>query len=276
MGIDDVTDWHVITAEQKGQDEHKVWVSPHSESPREDWWLWKPRLRTGGGYDRLNDVAEVVTSQVSAAIGLPAVECRHARRHGALGVLSRNLAPHTDELVEGRDELGRRDSCYSLTEVAECLEGLRGHHPCNSMSAFEVFAGYTVLDAWVANTDRHGGNWGVLTLDGQRRVLAPAFDHGNALGSGLTDENRSRKSVQAFCRKGDTRWSDEESTLLELARLAVEQSGATWWIERVAEVQPGQWRSILDDMEGLSVPARTFIDKVLTTNQERVRSICQP
>jgi hypothetical protein len=54
----------------------------------------------------------------------------------------------------------------------------------------------------VANGDRHPGNWAILErqADGLR-FLAPTYDHGSALGAGLTDANRRDTSPETFARR---------------------------------------------------------------------------
>ena len=42
------------------------------------------------------------------------------------------------------------------------------------------FVGYVLLDAWIANQDRHHENWGALRHGDELR-LAPTFDHGASL-----------------------------------------------------------------------------------------------
>jgi hypothetical protein len=61
-------------------------------------------------------------------------------------------------------------------------------------TAFDVFAGYVVLDAWVANRDRHDNNWAVLrpiTLSADPLRLCGSYDHASSLGFNVTDEERS-------------------------------------------------------------------------------------
>lgn len=276
MEIIDVSAWPVIRPEERGQDEDKIWITQQGDLPREHWWLWKPCLSTGGGdHLRLNDMAEVLASELAGAIGLPAAECRLAHRGGEPGVISRSIAPQLVELTHGGVEVYAVSSEYSLDAVDEVLRDVQGPETCDPMTAFEVFAGYLVLDAWIANTDRHGENWGILEWSDGRRRLAPSFDHGSAVGSGMTDVNRETASVEKFCRKGKTRHFAGGASLLRLASQAVAMSGATWWPERVANVQPQVWRSILEETETVSEVAGRFIDGVLTTNQERVGSICR-
>jgi hypothetical protein len=62
------------------------------------------------------------------------------------------------------------------------------------LDAAGVFAGYLVLDAWVANQDRHDRNWAVLERADapDARHLAPSFDHTSSLGFNLVDARRKR------------------------------------------------------------------------------------
>src|SRR5690606_26529729 len=106
---------------------------------------------------------------------------------------------------------------------------------------FQVFAGYLTLDAWTANTDRHGENWGVLQADDGSWTLAPAFDHGSALGSGLTDLNRTTRNVRQFCLRGKTRHFEGGGSLMNLADEAIQIAGATWWAERISGASPRTW-----------------------------------
>lgn len=258
-----------------GRDERKSWIAQDPGADRDQWWLWKPCLPTGGGSERrLNDVAEALAYRLAQAIGLPSARCELAVRDGVPGVISRNVSPPTMELIHGSSAISPFLP-YGMTSVSVALAGACGPTPCEDRSALQVFAGFLVFDAWIANTDRHGENWGILQAPDDSRTLAPAFDHGSALGSGLTDENRLARDLDAFCQAGRTRHFDGGGTLLDLARDAVQRSAATDWPERVAAVPPQHWRGILGSIEGMSEPARTFIDGILTKNQERVSTLCR-
>lgn len=271
----DVTGWSTIRSEELGKDASKVWIAAEGDLSRQDWWLWKPRLSTGDGtQDRLNHVAEVVVSRLASEIGLPAAQCEFAVRNGVPGSISRMVAPHPIDMVPG----GNLVREHALAEIRDALRGRRGPPGCEDRTAFEVFTGYLILDAWVANTDRHEQNWAVLedTSTGES-WLAPAFDHGSALGSGLIDANRERRSPEAFCKAGQTRYyGPRRMGLVDLANEAAQASGAYFWAERVASVDPDKWRGILENIVGLSVVARTFTDEVLTINQKRVERQCKP
>lgn len=274
MDVTDVSEWNVIRSEELGRDERKVWLAATPEAPREDWWLWKPCLTTGDGTARrLNHVAEALVSHLGREIAVPVADARLATRAGSPGAISRNVSPQDVQMIHGVTALGRSRP-YGLQTIADVLQGVEAPSE-GTMTSLQVFAGFLVLDAWTANTDRHGQNWAILQHRDGSRSLAPAFDHGSALGSGLTDANRIHKDVRSFCEKGSTRHFEGGGTLLALAETAVRLSGAPWWLERVAQVNPLSWRETLVGVRGLSDAARTFIDGILTVNQERVIRLCQ-
>lgn len=288
--------WSVIRPEAGGRDENKDWMAETSGAPRNEHWLWKPRRTTGDGSEpALNDVAEVVTSRLAQRLGIPAAECRYAVRDGEAGAISLNVTPPRHDLhngdvflseVEGYsranpavDEggrirgLARVDEGYTLEAVEQVLENVPGPPGTDDLTGFQVFAGYLVLDALVANTDRHPRNWAILERrwDGHR-LLAPTFDHGTALSSGLTEDNRSRRDPRAFCRKGLANpFSPAKQTLVALAHVAVMRSGAQVWLDRVADLGDDAIHEVVRSPESrLSVGSATFIEQILTINRGRL------
>lgn len=289
----DVSAWAVIRDEPGGRDQNKRWIAEHADAPREQHWLWKYRQRTGDGSESaLTDCAEVFTSRLAAAIGIPAAECRFAILDGELGLVSRNVAPHGFSLYPGTTFLPevegyerrpaastpdggrmRREQGYTLDAVEQVLEHVGPPPGIDDLSGFAVFAGYLVLDALVANSDRHPGNWALLErqADGAR-FLAPTYDHGSALGAGMTEANRRQKDPEAFARKGRANpFEPRRQLLVALALEAVRRSGAGLWLERVAALDGATIRATLEAPPGrLSEVASTFIERVVLENQRRL------
>ncbi|MDI6912473.1 HipA domain-containing protein [Nocardioides sp.] len=291
----DLSGWSVISPEPGGRDQRKAWMAARSDAARSDHWLWKPRTLTDNGtVPALNDVAEVVSSRIAMRIGLPSAECQYALWKGEQGVVSRNVTPSGYDLhdaetylsaVEGYsrrspqfDDVGnqrgrlRSDVGYTLDAVVEVLDGLTGPPGWEEMTAYQVFAGFLVLDALVANGDRHPRNWAVLERrsDGCR-AIAPTFDHGSSLGSGLSDERRATRDPRAFCRGGFANPFTSRPLLLDLARRAVNDAAASFWFERVADLGSDDFDAAVTAPSGrLSVVASTFIGQVLTINRERL------
>lgn len=290
----DVSDWTVIRDEPGGRDKNKRWIAEDAHAPRDQHWLWKYRQTTGDGSEEaLTDCAEVFTSRLATAIDLPAAECEFATLDGELGLISRNVTPHGFNLntgmtylpeVEGyqrRPSAGsaseggrmRLDEGYTLDSMERVLEHVEAPPGVSDLSGFAVFAGYLVLDAMVGNGDRHPGNWAILERQSDgARFLAPTYDHGSALGAGLTDENRRDKDPVAFARRGRANpFSPRKQLLVDLALEAVRRSGADLWVARVAALDEVSIRETLEAPQGrLSAVAATFMAQVIVENQRRL------
>lgn len=290
----DVSTWAVIRDEPGGRDKNKKWLAEDADAPVEEHWLWKHRQATGDGSESaLTDCAEVFASRIAAEIGLPTAECRFAVLDGELGLISHNVTPAGYDLhpgaaylpeIEGYERRPtpeasadggrmRREEGYTLAAVQQVLADVQASPGVSDLSGFDVFAGYLVLDALIGNGDRHPGNWAILERqrDGAR-FLAPTYDHGSALGAGLTTVNRRDKDPVVFARKGRANpFTPRKQLLLDLALEAVARSGADHWVERVAALGVATIRETLESPEGrLSDVASTFIERVVIENQRRL------
>lgn len=289
--------WSTIGPEFGGRDERKAWVAPLPDSPRTDHWLWKPRRMTHDGtVPAINDVAEVIASRLSRAMDLPCAECLYAIKAEERGVISRNVTPSGYELhggdvylssVEGYvrhpglidpatgRETGRmrRDEGYTLSAVEQVLTNVSGPPGWEQLNAYQVFAGYLVLDALIANGDRHPRNWALQeSRVGDDVHIAPTFDHGSALGFGLTPEQRATIDLESWCAKGRAKpFSPKGQQLTDLAFEAIERSGAAFWLERVRALGMDQLRGIIEaPSEVLSEVSSNFILRVLSVNRRRL------
>jgi len=289
----DISGWAVIRDEPGGRDPDKRWVARDAESPRHEQWLWKSRQCTGDcSSEALTDCAEVTVSRLAAVLCIPAAECRYAVCDGKLGLISRNVAPQGYDLSTARTYLPevdgyayaaassddeavgrmRRDTGYTLEAVEAVLDGVLPPPGLDWLPAFGVFAGYLVLDALVGNSDRHPGNWALLESTVGERLLAPTYDHGSALGAGLTEQNRQRKDPEAFARRGRANpFAPPRQGLVEVAAEAVRRTRADVWIARVRELDGDAVRATLAAPDGrMSEVATTFMTRVVLENRRRL------
>ena len=182
------------------------------------WWFNVQRTRLlfkaedrGTG----EDWAEKISCHLCALLGLPHVHYELAQEYERSepkrpGVICENLAKSPLSLLLGNQLLWKRDESYPLDQrakykvrlhtvdaivsVLKVLEPPRGWIPADDIrSALDVFVGYIMLDCWVANQDRHHGNWGAVQDEHGRLSLSPTFDHGAALARLLTDEERQER-----------------------------------------------------------------------------------
>lgn len=298
--IVDVSDWEVARPEPEGRS-GKDWLREPGASveSRERDWLFKPVVVHDSGHQQGGDWAEKVVSELAHLLGVPCAEVRLATRAGVPGSLSRNVAPDRWNLMLG----------YVLMAAAlpgyvggERLPGRPGHSPGNvlevlaecdpppgfhDLGAAGVFAGYLVLDAWVANQDRHDRNWAVLErADAHaRRRLAASFDHTSSLGFNLLDAARERilrdrGGIETWVARGragqfehDPEAKSATPSLVALAHHTLRLLGPPverYWLERLSKIDPADVESVVARVPGLSGVTATFILEVLATNRRRL------
>ena len=204
----DVSTWSLMRVEPMGSKPDKLWLrDPDSHDDGPVSWLFKPRgiqREEDRQFPRGEDWAEKIVAALAVELAIPAAGVELAHRDDQLGIISRNVVEGRalvlgNEVLAGADpdydpDRQRAVPGYTVEAVVAALEALGATAPITSprIDAASIFAGYLVLDALVANMDRHHENWGVL-ID-QRGiappVLSPTFDHACHL-SGSSSPTRS-------------------------------------------------------------------------------------
>jgi hypothetical protein len=260
------------------------------------------------------DWAEVITSHLCELMGLPHVEYELALEcDGELelrpGVVCANMAPPPNWLVLGNQLLLARDRDYpteqrfkvrqhTVAAISELVQVL--HAPsiewCNDVptevkSTVDFFAGYLLLDAWVANQDRHHENWAAIWHSENAMMrLAPTFDHGAALARNLTDNERADRmstrdfgrSIARFAEKArgaifECSDDDKPLGLLEtfqaFGKLVPEAACA--WLDRLDRLDSGLVRAIVDRVpeSRMSTTTKDFTVELLATNHKRLSAL---
>lgn len=163
--------------------------------------------------------------------------------------------------------------------------------PAGIDTALDVFCGYVMLDAWIANQDRHHENWGaLLKLDekpGSRLYLAPTFDHGASLARNVRDEEKSDRlasadqgrQIPAFASRARSAFYADTGQLKPLKTRAAfgrfaqhAPKAAQIWLERLSTVDDSQVMQILDQIppQRMSHISREFSRSLLGENRLRL------
>jgi len=289
----DISDWAVMSQEARGLDP-KDWVVPAGDvaiAGQKHWWLYKPIKRAS--YRRYDDWAEKLTCELALLLDVPCAQVELACRLSDQGIISANVTPNGWSMESGDTMLSECPgylSCagddrpknrigHNLDNIKRVLEGCGGPpgSACADWTGAEVFAGDLLLDAWVANTDRHAINWAVLTREEDgKQALAASFDHGTALGSGVQDQQLRRLKVEDFAHRGfASRFEDgARLPLTDLARQGICLIGgqAERWLDRLAAVREAAVDEIVGSIPGMSEVRHKFISSLLMTNQGRMTS----
>lgn len=290
----DVSEWEVHSDETEGQEE-KWWLIEPSTN---EIWLFKPPV-VKNGVRQGEDWAERVSTELAGAIRIPCAQVQLGVRDGRRGSMSRDLKPPGWDLQSGQQLLAASDPSYqtklkgrpghSLARISAVLRDIDpppSPYIPREFSAFDVFAGYMVLDAWIANRDRHDDNWAILlpppdSADNLR--LSDSYDQSSSLGynvreSECTARLSQRNGVEQWARKG-TAWRFEYDlgigppTLVDHALTALRMCRPTvgrFWMDNVRSVSDDTVIEVLERVPEMSAPSRTFAGEVLRINRERL------
>lgn len=254
------------------------------------------------------DWAEVIASHLCSLLGLPHVEYELAAVYDSEefllpGVICENMAPPPVSLVLGNELLLALDSSYPtlqrfkvrqhtvdsvisvLDELGAPVANWTSNLPEGIGTAIDIYIGYVLFDAWIANQDRHHENWGALIRPFV--TLAPSFDHGAGLARNLTDAERQERlstkdrnrTISAFARRAESAFYPAEATAKPLGTLeaflafgeyAIFAKGA--WLKRLLDVNEEQVWSILEQVppQRMSPVCKEFTHKLLIENQKRL------
>jgi hypothetical protein len=286
----DVSTWRVEHVEALGR-KRKMWLL----DPDGDAWLYKQttenRNSDGTRYWKGDDWAEVVVSAVAGDLGIPAAVYRlaHFDESGisSPGVISRKMVSEDESLIEGNillEEVGVRAASvrdragYTLHNVQRSLKDVAPPVSDSTLTAWDWFVGFLVLDALVGNTDRHQQNWAVI--QGSSRRLAPTFDHASSLGFLLDDATRISRltsddagySVETFAARATSKFEGNPSTLT-VAKSALDMVAPSireHWIDRASSIQTLD--HVLADLPAsrISSPAASFAAAVFRANRTQL------
>ena len=192
----------------------KFWFSDVNS----DRYLFK--LNRSEGEDATGeDWSEKVASELCELLGLPHARYDFAIWKGQHGVATLSFAPPRGRLVAGNEILIHVDKAYpkerfyrvrqhTLRLVLAIIKQKDIQPPLgwkplgNIVSALDIFVGYLLLDAWIANQDRHHENWGFIVSPARTIHLAPTFDHASSLGWNERDSTRLQRLATKDKRRG--------------------------------------------------------------------------
>jgi len=277
----------------------KFWFSD-AESNR---YLFK--LNRSEGEDATGeDWSEKVVSEICELLGLAHAHYEFATWKRQHGVASLSFAPARGRLVAGNEVLVRIDKGYpkekfyrvrqhtlrvvlNIIKLEAILPPLNWNSVGDIQSALDVFLGYLMLDAWIANQDRHHENWGFIVSPDRTIHLAPTFDHASSLGWNETDETRTQRLATRDSRRGMDSYvaralsafftsptSTKPMPTLDVFREAskLRPLAAKVWVDRLSRISDNDVTAIFDriPVDRISDAARRFAMKMLELNQKRL------
>lgn len=163
-----------------------------------------------------------------------------------------------------------------------------GYQPPDALkNAADVFVSYLMLDALVANQDRHHENWGLILSREGSITLVPTFDHASSLGRNELDEERVARlttkdrgrSVEAYVDRARSAFYGSSTSDKPLTTLAAFQEAAklvpeahNYWLGRLRSTSLADYERIFQNVPPTEMtnPARDFALKMLEINRNRI------
>lgn len=249
--------------------------------------------------------AEKIAAELCELLRIPHAYYDLAFYRGKNGVITPNFVPEETRLELGNEILARylrgyektkrfRQTGHTLRSVLwlinsqETLPPLGFEKSDDIKSAVDVFIGYLMLDAWIANTDRHHENWGriIVPLTGSK-YLAPTFDHASSFGRAETDKNREKRLTTKDVNMGVGKYVERARSAfyqapndvkplitLEAFKLASNGRGvaANAWLKRLEHISEADIKGIIDKVpsEEMSQISKEFTKKILELNKKRL------
>lgn len=301
--IYDISKLEPARIEQMGTKE-KYWFSRaerywHWDSEGDEFLFKAGRAGTGENW------AEKVAAELCTLLELPHAEYDLATYHKIKGVISPKFVPKGawlrlgNELlrkyIRGYEQLRRyKQKQHTVRVVLTVVSDRRVKLPIGWSNsdgldcAADVFVGYLMLDAWIANTDRHHENWGLVVVPENSSIhLAPTFDHASSLGRNESDHAREerlntkdtgrnmdkyvQKARSAFYRMPD---DFKPLTTLDAFREAAMRrpEAARFWLGKLEQISSRNTKPILDKVptEEMSNITKEFTQAILDLNRQRL------
>ncbi|MBD2511916.1 MAG: HipA domain-containing protein [Nostoc sp.] len=250
------------------------------------------------------DWAEKVASELSELLELPHATYHLAEWEDNRGVVSPNFLPPGGTLVHGNEILTPvvpnypTSATYGVSQhtIGIVLQVIEADHvglpiawtpPSGIQKAVEVFVGYLLLDAWIGNGDRHHENWGfvrnkTVSTTAETVHLAPTYDHASSLGRDLPDEQRQKRSIEAYANKcysafyGSVEDKKPLKTIEVFHRVGqLYPQAAHIWLERLERISRANTLEIFSriNRERISTIAVEFAQKILEFNQNKLLNL---
>jgi len=229
-----------------------------------------------------NHVSEYLGSHIFQSIGLPVQETFLGTYDGKNVVVMKNFLQPEDTFVAfngvGESSLERDKELYQYTYediTAMLLENMKSTNVAETVDRFwDMF----VVDAFIGNFDRHGGNWGFIKQNNQYRI-APVYDNGSSLYPKLnTDEKiaqvlSSEDEIDQRIYKFPTshiKVGNRKSSYFEVISSRQFRACNEALTRIVPRIDLARINTIIDEIEDISELRRQFYKTMLQQRYEKI------
>ncbi len=231
---------------------------------------------------RYNHVSEYLGSRIFGLLGFSAQETFLGTYRGEPVVACRNFVEEDEQFVPFNDvgesslDSDKERYQYSYEDIMKMLR--ENSKLTNVEETVALFWQMFIVDAFLGNFDRHGGNWGFLKKNNQYR-LAPVFDNGSCLFPNMTDEDEMLRVMDSKEETEKRIYTFPTSQI----KLHGEKSSYHWVIHSLAfpecndalvevygRIDLGKIDLLIDTAEGITKIHRNFYRHMIHERYEKI------
>lgn len=231
---------------------------------------------------RFNHVSEYLGSHIFSLLGIEAQETLLGTYNGENVVVIQDFLGEDEAFVpfngvgDSSLEQDKEKYQYSYEDITGMLQD--NIKLTDVEQTIDLFWDMFIVDAFIANFDRHGSNWGFIKKDNKYR-LSPVFDNGSSLFPQLnTDEKiesvlKKQEEIDMRIFKFPTsqiKYNGKKSSYYEIiSSLAFEECNNAL-VRIVKRVELDKINKLIDSVENISEKRKEFYKIILKQRYEKI------
>jgi len=231
---------------------------------------------------RFNHVSEYLGSHIFALLGIETQETFLGTYKGENVVVIQDFLGEDEVFVpfngvgDSSLEHDKERFQYSYEDIMDMLRD--NVKLTNVEQTIDLFWDMFIVDALIANFDRHGSNWGFIKKDNSYR-LAPVFDNGSSLFPQLnTDEkidevlsNQAEIDMRVYkFPTSQIKYKGKKSSYYEIiSSLAFEECNQAL-VRIVERINLDKINKLIDSVENISDKRKVFYKTIIAQRYEKI------
>lgn len=231
---------------------------------------------------RFNHVSEFLGSHIFSMLGIETQETRLGLYNGENVVVIKDFLGEDEVFVpfngvgDSSLEQDKEKYQYSYEDIIEILND--NVKLTDVEQTIDLFWDMFIVDALIANFDRHGSNWGFIKKDNKYRI-SPIFDNGSSLFPQLNTDERIKTVLNDQAEidqriykfpTSQVKYQGKKSSYYEIiSSLAFKECNNA--LVRITErVDLNKINKLIDSIEGISDTRREFYKTILKQRFEKI------
>lgn len=231
---------------------------------------------------RFNHISEYLGSHIFSLLGIETQETSLGTYNGEEVVVIKDFLGEDEIFVPfngvGDSSLERDKEKYQYS-YEDIIDMLSDNVKLTDVpQTIDLFWDMFIIDAFIANFDRHGSNWGFIKKDDKYR-LSPVFDNGSSLFPQLnTDEKidavlKSKEEIDARIYRFPTsqvKYNGKKSSYYDIiSSLAFEECNNAL-VRIVERIDFYKINKLIDSVDNISKKRRLFYKIILKQRYEKI------